>query len=103
MSGLDSATLYGLADSVLSSIETNNCTIATYTNSIPFHPPMTSPLVVSEETIQKLRFLFPEELLTAAFDLVDKESGTLINSPSPFCLQARVFLLVCTGKWWALH
>lgn len=55
---------------------------------MPLHLPITSPLAVSEEAIQKLRFLFPEELLTAAFDLVDKESGTVNHPPSPLCFQA---------------
>lgn len=35
----------------------------------------TDHMTVSEETIQKLRFLFPDELITAAFDLIDRHCG----------------------------
>ena len=38
--------------------------------------PVTS--VVPDETIQRLRSLFPDTLIVAALDLVDRDSGELI-------------------------
>jgi len=37
------------------------------------------PGVLSDETIQRLRSLFPDTLVLAALDLVDRESGELIS------------------------
>jgi len=40
-----------------------------------------TPGVLSDETIQKLRFLFPDTLILAALDLVDRESVIKYTSP----------------------
>jgi hypothetical protein len=65
--------LLHIADAVLTSINPGTCT--TLIPIYSFQLTLTGIYEVPDETILKLRSLFPDTLILAALDLVDREHG----------------------------